>query len=103
MYKLNYFVPEEAKEQTKQALFALGVGKYKNYECCCFETLGKGQFKPIKDANPYIGNKGKIEVIQEYKIEMLCEEKLIKEAISVLKQNHPYEEVAYEVIKLEDF
>lgn len=103
MYKLNYFVPKEAKEKTKQALFDLGVGKLNNYESCCFETLGRGQFKAIGDAKPYIGNKGKVCYLKEYKIEMLCKEDLIKKAIECLKEIHPYEEVAYEVIKLEDF
>lgn len=103
MYKLNYYVPTEYKEKTKEALFNLGLGKYENYECCCFESLGTGQFKPINSANPHIGEVNKIEKVQEYKIEMICNDGLIKEAIKVLKQSHPYEEVAYEVFKMEEF
>jgi len=103
MYKLNYYVPEEAKERTKNALFQIGAGKFRNYENCSYETIGKGQFKPIANANPYIGTKNKVEYVQEYKIEMICPDSLIKEAVKVLKEAHPYEEVAYEVIKLEDF
>ena len=103
MYKLNYFVPPEAKEKTKKALFALGVGRFNNYACCSFESLGHGQFQPLDKANPYKGTQGKLEVVEEYKVEMLCEDTLIEEAIRVLKENHPYEEVAYEVIRLEDF
>ena len=101
MYKLNYFVPEDSKERTKLALFDIGVGRYENYECCCFETLGTGQFKPIDSANPYIGALNKIEKVQEYKVEMICSDALIKKAVQVLKEVHPYEEVAYEVFKLE--
>ena len=103
MYKLNYFVPVDAKEKTKQALFDIGVGRYENYECCSFETLGVGQFKPVKNANPHIGEVDKIEKVQEYKVEMICSDNLIKDAIAVLKEAHPYEEVAYEVFKIEDF
>ena len=103
MYKLNYYVPEDSKENTKQALFDIGVGKYENYECCSFETLGTGQFKPIDKANPHIGELGKIERVQEYKIEMICSNELIKEAVKVLKESHPYEEVAYEVFMMEEF
>ena len=103
MYKLNYYVPVEAKEKTKNALFSIGVGKFNNYDNCCFETLGQGQFRPIKDANPYIGTKDKITYLQEYKVEMICCDELIKKAVEVLKEAHPYEEVAYEVVKLEDF
>ena len=103
MYKLNYYVPTEYKEKTKEALFNLVLGKYENYECCCFQSLGTGQFKPINSANPHIGEVNKIEKVQEYKIEMICNNGLIKEAIKVLKQSHPYEEVAYEVFKMEEF
>jgi hypothetical protein len=103
MYKLNYYVPPEAKEKTKEALFNLGVGRFENYENCCFETVGQSEFKPIHNANPYIGTLNKLESLQEYKIEMICSDELIKEAVKVLKEAHPYEEVAYEVIRLEDF
>ncbi len=103
MYKLNYFVPTDAKESTKQALFDLGVGRYKNYVCCSFETLGEGQFKPINNADPHIGKLDKIEKVQEYKVEMICKNELIHKAIEVLKEVHPYEEVAYEVFRMEEF
>jgi hypothetical protein len=103
MLKLNYYVPITAKEETKQALFDLGVGRYSNYECCSWETLGKGQFKPVANAHPAIGEIDKIEIVDEYKIEMLCTEELIKEAIKKLKEVHPYEEVAYEVLQLLEF
>ena len=55
MYKLSFFVPKEDKEMVKEALFAMGAGRYEKYECCSFETLGVGQFKPLKGADPHIG------------------------------------------------
>jgi hypothetical protein len=103
MYKLNFFVPAEDKEHVKNALFDIGVGRYDNYECCSFETLGTGQFKPIDSADPHIGELGKIEIVQEYKVEMICSDELIKKAVETLKEVHPYEEVAYEVLKMEMF
>ena len=103
MYKLNYFVPVDAKEKTKEALFDMGVGRYENYECCSFETLGSGQFKPIDAANPHIGKLNEIEIVQEYKVEMICKDGLIEKAVKTLKDVHPYEEVAYEVFKIEEF
>jgi len=103
MYKLIYFVPTEAKESTKQALFSLGAGKFNNYESCSFETLGTGQFKPINKANPHIGSLNTLEIVEEYKVEMICTDELIKQALQILKESHPYEEVAYEVYKLEEF
>jgi len=103
MYKLSYFVPVNAKEKTKQALFEIGVGKYENYDSCSFETLGVGQFRPIENANPHIGKLDNIEKVQEYKVEMICSDELIQKAVKVLKESHPYEEVAYEVFKMEEF
>lgn len=104
MYKLYFYVPINDKERVKKALFDLGVGRYgTKYDSCSFETLGTGQFRALDGADPYIGNIGEIETVNEYKVEMLCKADLIKEAIVVLKKHHPYEEVAFEVIKLEDF
>ncbi len=102
MYKLYYYVPVEAKEKTKQALFDMGVGKFENYENCSWETLGYGQFKPVANANPAIGELDKLEVLEEYKIEMICSDELIHQAVKTLKEVHPYEEVAYEVFKMEN-
>ena len=80
----------------------MGLGKIGNYECCSFETLGKGQFKPIKNANPTIGSIDVLEVLQEYKVEIICPDALIHNAVRTLKEVHPYEEVAYEVFKMQD-
>jgi len=103
MYKLNYYVPADAKESTKEALFAIGVGMFNNYESCCWESLGEGQFKPIHNANPHIGTLNILEKVAEYKVEMICSDALIHKALTTLKETHPYEEVAYEVFKIEEF
>ncbi len=100
MYKLNYYVPADAKEKTKEALFNIGAGRFDNYECCSWETLGKGQFKPIDNANPTVGSLNKLEILDEYKVEMICSDELIELAVKTLKETHPYEEVAYEVFKI---
>jgi len=102
MYKLNYYVPVDAKEKTKEALFNIGVGRFDNYEYCSWETLGQGQFKPVANANPTIGSLDTLEVLDEYKVEMICKDELIELAIKTLKEVHPYEEVAYEVFKMKD-
>ncbi len=102
MYKLSFFVPEKQKEKVKEALFEIGVGKYKNYDKCSFETKGEGQFRPLKKSNPFIGKQDEVEKVEEYKVEMICKDKLIKKAVKALKKAHPYEEVAYDVLKLEE-
>ncbi len=103
MYKLNFFVPKKNKEEVKQALFDIGAGKYENYDMCCFESAGTGQFRPLDLAKPHIGKNNILERLEEYKVEMVCEDSIIKQAVAALKKAHPYEEVAFEVIKMEMF
>lgn len=100
MYKLVFFVPTKHKEKVKKAVFKAGAGKYKNYDFCCFESCGIGQFRPIKNANAYIGKRGKLEKVEEYRVECICKKTHIKKAIKALKKTHPYEEIAYDVCKL---
>lgn len=103
MYKLAFFVPVEDAENVKEAVFETGAGRIGDYEACCFQTRGTGQFRPLKGANPHMGQVGALETVEEYKIELVCEDELIKAAITALKLAHPYEEVAYDVWKLADF
>lgn len=101
MYKLSFFVPESHLETVKSALFKAGAGKIGQYDCCCWQVKGLGQFRALEGSNPYVGQQGQIENVAEYKVEMVCESSLIKEVVKVLKQTHPYETPAYEVVKLE--
>lgn len=103
MYKLCFFVPEPDAEPVKSALFEAGVGKIGDYDQCCWQTLGKGQFRPLEGANPHLGQHNRLEQVAELKVEMVCRDDLIRLAVATLKQAHPYEEVAYEVYKLADF
>ncbi|MES0327036.1 MAG: YqfO family protein [Gammaproteobacteria bacterium] len=103
MYKLCFYVPENATDLVKKALFEAGAGKIGDYDSCCWQTLGNGQFRPLDNSNPYIGQKGKIETVTEYKVEMVCDDQYIEAAIEALKKTHPYEEPAFDVCKLEDF
>lgn len=100
MYKIVIFIPEESKEELKSAMFAAGAGQFRNYDCCCFESKGRGQFRPSAKANPFIGQKEKLEYVDEYRIEMICQDKFVKEVMQAMKKAHPYEEPAYDLIKL---
>lgn len=103
MLKLVFFVPEQAVEEVKQAVFAQGAGKLGDYDQCAWQTLGVGQFRPLAGSRPFIGEQDVVEVVAEYRVEMLVDEALIYQVIAALKQAHPYEEPAYEVIRLETF
>jgi len=108
MYKICVYIPESHLQHVKDALFATGAGRIGNYENCCWQVLGEGQFRALEGSNPFIGQvvkgqKGKVETVKECKIELVCEDQLIQPAIAAMKQAHPYETPAYDVWKLENF
>ena len=103
MYKLCFFVPETHLEIVKNAVFDTGAGQIGDYDRCCWQTLGQGQFRPLAGSNPFLGQQGWVEQEPEYKVELVCEDHLIEAAIEALVNAHPYEEPAYDVITLEDF
>lgn len=103
LYKLTFYVPESHLETVKNALFDTGAGKYDRYDKCCWQCLGQGQFRPLNGSNPTIGNHGELVLVQEYKVEMICKTDIIVLALDALKANHPYEEPAFAVIRLEQF
>ncbi|CAG8961568.1 hypothetical protein HYFRA_00006102 [Hymenoscyphus fraxineus] len=106
-YKLIFFVPPSSLEACKAAIFAAGAGRYPGsggYTECCWVAFGTGQFRPGDAANPNIGKVGKLEEVQEAKVETICcGSDIVTKAVEALKSAHPYEEPAYEVLKLEDF
>lgn len=102
MYKITVYIPVTHTESVKQALFAAGAGKIGAYDCCAYQTLGQGQFRPLAGSRPFLGEQDKIEQVDEYRVEVICADDCIKAAIIALKQAHPYEEPAYDVIKLEE-
>lgn len=101
MYKLAFFVPEAHKESVKQAIFATGAGRIGNYDCCCWEVQGMGQFRALQGANPFIGQPGALETVAEFRVELVCEDHLIAAAVAALRSVHPYEEPAFDVWRLE--
>ncbi len=99
-YKLVFFVPEDAIETVKQAIFATGAGALGNYAQCAWQTLGVGQFLPLDGANPTIGEVNSVERVSEWRVEILCSAETIQAAVAALKTAHPYEEPAFEVYSL---
>ncbi|PRY63461.1 hypothetical protein B0H98_10856 [Vreelandella songnenensis] len=100
MYKLTFFVPIDAAESVKEAVFETGAGRIGHYEACCFQTRGTGQFRPLEGADPHIGKVDTLEHVEEFKVELVCSDERIHAAIAALKLAHPYEEVAYDVWQL---
>ncbi|MDQ6961682.1 MAG: hypothetical protein Q9M28_04015 [Mariprofundaceae bacterium] len=96
MYKFCVYVPKSHLEIVKYALFATGAGEYDGYTQCCWQVLGVGQFKPEKGSNPAIGHVGKLEMVDEYRIEILVREERILDVRRALHRAHPYEIPAYD-------
>ena len=96
IYKLEVYVPSTHLDQVKSALFDAGAGRIGDYDRCCWQTLGDGQFRPLESANPFIGDKYRDEIVQEYKVELVCDLDLIDSVISALTSSHPYETPAFQ-------
>ena len=101
MFKVVFYVPVEGCEKVKQAMFEAGAGRVGLYECCSWQTVGQGQFRGLQGANPAIGQVDQIETVEEYCVEMVCDERYIKAAIQALLQSHPYETPAYSYWKIQ--
>jgi hypothetical protein len=99
MYSLNYYIPQFAHERVKQILFDSGAGKIGQYDKCCWEVLGLGQFRPQKGSQPVLGQVGQLEQVQEYRVEMVCSDEKIRNVVVALLREHPYEQPAYFVSK----
>ncbi len=103
LLKIEFYVPEEQLQQVKQAMFEAGAGRVGNYDCCAWQTVGEGQFRPGAGSNPFAGERDRLETLKEFKVEMVCAEELITQVIAALKSSHPFEEVAYAVLRVESF
>jgi hypothetical protein len=102
VYKLAFFVPPSHVEQVKNAVFAAGAGRIGDYDQCSWQVLGQGQFRPLDGSQPFIGQAGEVERVEEWKVELVVADELIQQVVAALKQSHPYETPAYEVWRLED-
>ncbi|MCE0964773.1 NGG1p interacting factor NIF3 [Pseudomonas sp. NMI4491_12] len=103
MYKLAFFVPASHVEVVKAAVFAAGGGRIGDYDHCAWQILGQGQFRPLDGSQPFLGQAGQVEVVEEWKVELVVADELIAQAVAALKQSHPYETPAYEVWRLAEF
>ncbi|MGI9527470.1 MAG: Nif3-like dinuclear metal center hexameric protein [Weeksellaceae bacterium] len=102
LFKLIFFVPRNDAEKVKDAIFKTGAGKIGNYAECSFNTDGIGTFKPIKGANPTLGELDQRHEEPETKVEILIQQKEVYAALTAMKSAHPYEEVAYDLIPLKN-
>ncbi len=101
-YKLVFTVPLADAERVREAVGEAGAGKSEKYAFSSFSSRGEGRFKPLPGADPAIGEVGRMAVVEEERVECLVEEAAVDGVLQALKAAHPYEEIAYDLIRLED-
>lgn len=100
LYQLVVHVPAEHTDALSKALFQAGAGSLGNYDQCKFSTNGKGSYRPLNGSNPYLGNIGKIQLVNEERLELLVPSWSKGAVEKALFLNHPYEEVSHAWFKL---
>ena len=100
--KIIVTVPVENVSEVRDALCEAGAGIIGNYTYCSMSTKCIGTFMPTDEANPYIGKKNNLEFVEEEKLEVVCDVDLVKKVITKLREVHPYEEPAIDIIPLID-
>lgn len=100
--KLVTFCPSDYANQLREALFESGAGHIGNYDSCSFNMEGVGSFRASEEANPFVGEKGKLHFEKEVRIETIYPVFKEKEVLQALFKSHPYEEVAYDLYPLEN-
>jgi len=98
--KITTTAPRASADKVRAALGAAGAGIIGNYSFCSFSMIGQGRFVPNSIASPHIGKANKLEVVEEERIEVVCDRGVAKEVIAALKQAHPYEEVIIDITPL---
>ena len=101
MFKLCVYIPEDHLEPVKRALFDAGAGRIGNYSDCCWQVLGTGQFRPGEGSDPFLGSRDAVEHVSEYRVEMVCDDAVVSSVVAALREAHPYEEPAFDLIRVE--
>jgi hypothetical protein len=97
-----WFVPAEALDATRDAVFEAGAGRIGEYERCSWYTAGTGTFLGGDETDPTIGESGREEHVPELRVETVVPADRVEEVVAALRDAHPYEEPAYDLYALED-
>ena len=100
--KIFVTVPVENVNEVRKAVCNAGAGIIGEYTFCTSSTKSTGTFIPSENANPHIGERNKLEFVEEEKLEFVCDVEKVKSVIKELRKSHPYEEPAIDIIPLID-
>ncbi|HXV03216.1 MAG TPA: YqfO family protein [Gaiellaceae bacterium] len=98
--KLVVFLPREALDNVRAALFEAGAGKIGKYEHCSWYAAGTGTFLAGEGTEPAVGQRGKEQRVSELRLETVFPEELQDEVVAALRRTHPYEEPAFDIYPL---
>jgi hypothetical protein len=98
--KLVVFVPEDALDSVRSAVFAAGAGRIGDYERCSWYTAGTGTFFGGEVASPTLGERGREERVPELRLEIVFPEERHEDVVAALRSAHPYEEPAFDIYPL---
>ena len=97
------FVPREALDLVREALFAAGAGRIGDYERCSWYASGVGTFRGGEGTDPAIGEQGREEHVEELRVETVVPAERAQDVVDALRIAHPYEEVAFDLYPLASF
>ncbi len=100
--KLVVFCPKDHSEKVRDAIFNAGAGRIGNYDCCSYNLEGKGSFRALDGANPFVGKVNNLHFEEEVRIETIFPDYIKHEIIKAMIKAHPYEEVAYDIYPLDN-
>ena len=100
IYKLVVYVPAEYEQQVLGSLFETKAGEIGSYTCCSFRSRGKGTFRPGATAKPFIGRPDEISHVDEVRLETVVRREDLSAVIEHVRENHPYETMAYDIYPL---
>ena len=100
--KIFVTVPINDVENVRNVVCSAGAGIIGNYSYCTSSSKLLGTFKPNNNANPYIGEKDKLDFVEEEKLEFVCDVDKVKRVLAELRKVHPYEEPAIDIFPLID-
>ena len=92
---LCFYVPVSHADPVKEAVFQAGGGRLGRYDMCCWQTPGRGQYRPLPGSDAYQGRVGQLETVEELKVELVCAEACLEAVVEALIHSHPYETPAY--------
>ncbi len=98
--KIAVFTPISHADKIREALAEAGCGHVGNYDYCSFSVKGVGRFRGDEGTNPFVGKKGRLEAVEEERVETICSIEKLDDALTTIKKAHPYEEPAIDIYPL---